>query len=383
VVGLRKRFKADKLQRSYDSFVNQFGFTKRQVKEALKYLKKVGIIDLDFRHITTQDGRLIPNVLFIGLDPLALQAITHSCNISYEKTSDTPPKDVTYPPQKCQTNTETTTETTTEDQNIPPTAENFSPPISEKGLEDKNALSHGSIPARISNRILPQEEKVADGSSRPDNHGSPDNAGLVGSDAVAGTVGEEKVDVAPIQESPSETKSVDPLLVNRRPDLFDLAIRTEEAQAAEGSWTVPAEAGGDDPWADGPVDAFCTVLAEIPPLLLADDKRRDWARKLAQIGEEWNRPPEFIVTPALMIKAIKAVPDDAKIGWKTYTNPFAGNFAHDIGPLLLNGGRPTNRKEKTHETRKRAIAPNAAKRRIATPEEAAAILANRGRVSPM
>ena len=65
----RKKFKSDKLQRSYDSFAKQFGLTKTQVKLALKFLQnKVGVIDLEFRTITIEDDIKLGNVLFIGLN---------------------------------------------------------------------------------------------------------------------------------------------------------------------------------------------------------------------------------------------------------------------------------------------------------------------------
>ncbi len=115
IVGLKKRFKADKLQRSYDSFADQFGFTKRQVKDALKYLESLGIIDLDLRHITVKDGRTIPNVLFIGLDPVALRRITYNQReICDDKTEDTPYYSVGNGTPEGQTNTETTSEITPE-----------------------------------------------------------------------------------------------------------------------------------------------------------------------------------------------------------------------------------------------------------------------------
>jgi hypothetical protein len=108
IVGLRKKFKADLVQRSYGSFVEQFGFTKRQVKAALKFLEEQGVISLNFRHITIQDGRKLPNVLFIGIYPARVREITHT------RASDMLQNNVTYPTPEGETNTETTTEITTE-----------------------------------------------------------------------------------------------------------------------------------------------------------------------------------------------------------------------------------------------------------------------------
>lgn len=72
---VRKRFKADLLQRSYESFAEQFGFTKRQVKDALKRLEDAGLIEKEFRNIRV-DGKVLANVLFIRLNPQKVLEIT-------------------------------------------------------------------------------------------------------------------------------------------------------------------------------------------------------------------------------------------------------------------------------------------------------------------
>lgn len=136
------------------------------------------------------------------------------------------------------------------------------------------------------------------------------------------------------------------------------------------SWTVPAEAGGLDSFKDGPVDAFC-VLVGVPPSSLPAKKREQWAKKLRQIAEEWSTE-DAVITAGIVEKAIRAVPDDEHIGWKTYTSPYTGKFDVDIGPLLLNGGQP-RRKEK-HGTRKQGIGAHAVKRQVASAEEARQIL---------
>jgi len=76
VVRYEKRFRADKLQRTYASLADQFGFSKRQISEAMHRLEKRGLIDLDFRTVTTGAGNRIGNVLFIGLDPYAVAELT-------------------------------------------------------------------------------------------------------------------------------------------------------------------------------------------------------------------------------------------------------------------------------------------------------------------
>ncbi|MGC5326988.1 hypothetical protein [Brevibacillus sp. SYSU BS000544] len=76
VTELKKKFKADKLQRDYHSFAEQFGFSKRQVKEAFDYLEReIGVIDRDFRTIRDK-SKVLNNVLYIGLNPELLKRIT-------------------------------------------------------------------------------------------------------------------------------------------------------------------------------------------------------------------------------------------------------------------------------------------------------------------
>lgn len=71
VIGYRKKFAADMLQRSLTSFAEQFGESKRRIAEALKRLEKSGLIIKELRTIDTAMGR-IGNVLYLA--PIA-QAI--------------------------------------------------------------------------------------------------------------------------------------------------------------------------------------------------------------------------------------------------------------------------------------------------------------------
>lgn len=67
VIGYRKRFKDDLLQRSYDAFAAEFGLSKGQVTDAIIRLEKIGIITRVFRSISLSD-RVLNNVLFIDLN---------------------------------------------------------------------------------------------------------------------------------------------------------------------------------------------------------------------------------------------------------------------------------------------------------------------------
>jgi len=79
LLGMKKKFKADALQRSYDSFVEQFGFSKKQVREAMDRLEKLGIISRDFRTVQS-NGTSLSNVLYIDLNIGLLEGITFMGN---------------------------------------------------------------------------------------------------------------------------------------------------------------------------------------------------------------------------------------------------------------------------------------------------------------
>ncbi|MBV2190198.1 MULTISPECIES: hypothetical protein [Providencia] len=132
--GWRKRFQSDKLQRSYQSFADQFGFTKREVTEAIKRLKAKGVITLEFRTINTVSGPC-NNVVFIEpvveciheitnsiplidnqtkIEPVSVTGLTSKRDRGYVETEQPPHTEVIAPTSKRETNTEITTETTTE-----------------------------------------------------------------------------------------------------------------------------------------------------------------------------------------------------------------------------------------------------------------------------
>ena len=133
VIGYKKRFKADKLQKSYDQLAEEFGYSKEQVKDALKRLQKKNVITLEFRTITTPEGAKVSNVLFIEPNPDELANITYSTKTppidkfpySYGEISLDPSQETSpHPMEKFpQTNTETTNTKTTKE-----TREHVNPP---------------------------------------------------------------------------------------------------------------------------------------------------------------------------------------------------------------------------------------------------------------
>lgn len=64
ILGYRKKFKTDKLQKTYDALGKRFGFSKRQVKAACDFLKNSNLITIEFRIVQIEDQN-ISNVMFI------------------------------------------------------------------------------------------------------------------------------------------------------------------------------------------------------------------------------------------------------------------------------------------------------------------------------
>ncbi|HAW5768506.1 TPA: replication protein, partial [Escherichia coli] len=131
LLGYRKRFQGDKLQRSYQAFAEQFGFGKRETADALKRLRDAGFITLDLRTVEMLDGVKCSNILFVGINPQAIAAITTPSSVSSESNSNNTVSDTAITlkrntPQRhngtgdtpnVDTNTEITTEITTETKN--------------------------------------------------------------------------------------------------------------------------------------------------------------------------------------------------------------------------------------------------------------------------
>ena len=139
IIRLEKKFRADLLQRNYQDFANQFGLSKKQVKEAFDILDDN--LHIVYREWRTLDigGRAMNNVLFIGLNVDKLSEHTFPENPDSKDLSpvrDTPslPKreeghdtEMTSPltsaygavPPEVGTNTENTPKTTDRDISYP------------------------------------------------------------------------------------------------------------------------------------------------------------------------------------------------------------------------------------------------------------------------
>lgn len=78
VRGIRKKFKADLLQRDYEAFATRFGLSKKQVREAFERLEERGLVKRHFRTIETNSGVKANNVLFVELLVNQLKEVTYS-----------------------------------------------------------------------------------------------------------------------------------------------------------------------------------------------------------------------------------------------------------------------------------------------------------------
>jgi len=289
-----------------NQFYEETGLSRREQESARKLLKKKGVLE--------EKRAGVPARLHfrVGIERLIEVVGSYNNDMVQTRFDKSAKLDSTKAPNKSggkgESIPEITPETTSETTNIPPTAENFSPPISEKEVTE-NAKQ-----TRCGSRDSKEGGLGAES--------SPESVAL----DLQGMADTEILHREEIKGHSSETKSVDPLLL-------PFARATEEARRREGNWTVPAEAGGDDPWGNGPVDALCKLTGTIS-LFLSEKERRDWARKFEQIGKRWSSD-NLIVTPELMTAAIGRMKDSG-LGFKipNYTSPFAGSFERDIRTML-------------------------------------------------
>ena len=115
ILGRRKKFRADLLQRSYTDLENLFGFSRSQIKDSLQRLEKRGLILRVFRNIFT-NGTTLTNVMFIKLFPEEVRKLTckNGMGILPHTYGDKSSYPITSIPTPVETNRQTYTETTTE-----------------------------------------------------------------------------------------------------------------------------------------------------------------------------------------------------------------------------------------------------------------------------
>jgi hypothetical protein len=135
--------------------------------------------------------------------------------------------------------------------------------------------------------------------------------------------GENSGDDAPVSEPSPRARSY----------LGDCA-RSAQARGNGRSWTVPEDAGGFDPFEEGPLKSFCALI-RMPFEQLPDKTRDDWSRQLRNIGRSSD------VTAEVVEQAIRALPS-SEYSWMTPTSPYQESFAAAIGVLVgrIKAGMP-------------------------------------------
>lgn len=110
IVDYRKKFKADKLQKSYSNYAKLFGFSKVEVKRAIDRLCELGVITREFRPLDTEAGHL-SNVMYLDV---VVEKLKPQYNPpSLQKSKDPLTKKLPPPDKKVKTYTENTTYNTT------------------------------------------------------------------------------------------------------------------------------------------------------------------------------------------------------------------------------------------------------------------------------
>lgn len=102
IIGWKKKFKADLLQKSYRQYAEFFGESIRSVEAAMKYLQSLGVITRVPRNIQTEDGSINYNVTFLKLNVEVLYNLTYP-------SEDQVQNFVGGTAKFCTTNTENTT----------------------------------------------------------------------------------------------------------------------------------------------------------------------------------------------------------------------------------------------------------------------------------
>jgi hypothetical protein len=76
VTHVKKRFKTDKLQRSYAQLAELFNMSKARVKKSVDLLIDQGLIEREFRNITPEMGSPLNNVMFLAPVPDKIREIS-------------------------------------------------------------------------------------------------------------------------------------------------------------------------------------------------------------------------------------------------------------------------------------------------------------------
>jgi len=185
-IGVRKKFKADKLQRNYDSFADHYGMTKDQARNALKHLERDGLIDLELRTVETSVQKL-GNVLFIGVYPEKIKDYTFTLSPKeqtpvltetdrgIDRKAEGSAQKQTALPTEAQTNTDQSTDLSTDQSTKNIRADEFF------AIAPSSQIQENSFPAQTEN---PRIEETPTPPT-PSSPSAPENIGKAIAPSVA------------------------------------------------------------------------------------------------------------------------------------------------------------------------------------------------------
>lgn len=141
-ISWKKKFKGDKLQKSYQSYADFFDVPKSTVKQAFDQLERMKLIKREFRNIKVGKDKLpINNVMFIEVIPKNIESLSHDIPKASPRQSKGYPKDSLNDEDKevSGTNTNNTTNNTTDEY-----SKEYSSNSKEVALENENFDSKNS-----------------------------------------------------------------------------------------------------------------------------------------------------------------------------------------------------------------------------------------------
>lgn len=120
-ITMKKKFRDDLLYKTYEQLGEEFGESKRVIRDALKRLEEMGVIRRHFRTVQYEGGMTVNNVMYIELIPSVLYALTYPETDSLDKNraKQTEMRDPSPPGNKTVTRV-----TPDEEREIPPGDEN-------------------------------------------------------------------------------------------------------------------------------------------------------------------------------------------------------------------------------------------------------------------
>lgn len=113
MLGYQKKYRADKLQRSYRQMMDMYGFTRRQAELALKNLCRLGVVTKEFRTVEIA-GQRLNNVMYLDLNVDKLLELTYPDHILPTSKGRVPNIDVDSLPLLKETGADIEMETNTE-----------------------------------------------------------------------------------------------------------------------------------------------------------------------------------------------------------------------------------------------------------------------------